>query len=358
MNRYTDDQKLGIFMAYERLKSVEKTQLELRRNFQIEPTGKTIRRIHENLRTRHQFTIKQPGRPRSVRTPENISIIKETAQNSTNEGRPSSTRRLALQMESDGMQISRTSIQRVLRKDSGMRPYHERPIHELKEPDKPRRVQMAHLLLQKIEEDPSFLNNIIWTDEANFCLNGAVNSHNTVFWSAHNPKIERVKSHIDKRGICMWAGIWAGGRIRPFEIEGRLTAVKYQNLLRDRVLPELGDLSRFWFMQDGAPAHKARSSQSLLREVFGERVIAIGWTPEWAARSPDLTPCDFYLWGEMKNKVYRHIPTDINNLRTKIVQEFRDLDQVHIQNACLSVRQRLSDCIRLEGATVQHCGGR
>jgi len=111
-------------------------------------------------------------------------------------------------------------------------------------------------------------------------------------------------------------------------------------------------------MQDGAPAHKARSTQTLLREIFGERVIALGWSPEWAPRSPDLTPCDFYLWGEMKTKVYRDSPQDLNELRSAIVREFNLLDQQHLKDACLSVKKRFEDCVNLAGATVQHSRGR
>jgi hypothetical protein len=28
----------------------------------------------------------------------------------------------------------------------------------------------------------------------------------------------------------------------------------------------------------------------------------------WPAQSPDLTPCDIYLWGNLKDKVYRMNP--------------------------------------------------
>ena len=358
MSRYTEDQKLEIFLAYERSNSVKTTQLELRRKFQIEPSGPTIRRIHQNLRTQHKLTIKPPGRPRSARSEENLNHIKQIAQSRTDDNIPTSTRRLALEMENEGIDISKSSIQRLLKSDSSMKPYHERPIHELKEIDKPRRLEMCRILLNKIQENPQFLENIIWTDEAKFELRGAVNSHNTMYWSDHNPQIVRERNRIDQRGICVWAGIWAGGRIGPFEIEGHLNATMYQNLLREQIIPSIGDVSRFWFMQDGAPAHKARGSQALLREIFDDRVISIGSTPEGAARSPDLTPCDFYLWGEMKNKVYRHASEDLDQLRSRIVQEFNSLDQNHIKNACMSVKKRFEDCIMRNGRSVQHAGQR
>ena len=38
-------------------------------------------------------------------------------------------------------------------------------------------------------------------------------------------------------------------------------------------------------------------------------------------RSPDLTPCDFFLWGHLKNRVYQTPPQDMAELRACIIQE-------------------------------------
>ena len=42
---------------------------------------------------------------------------------------------------------------------------------------------------------------------------------------------------------------------------------------------------------------------------------------EWLPRSPDLTLCDYFLWGYLKDKVYRTPPQNIDDLRNKIQQE-------------------------------------
>ena len=54
---------------------------------------------------------------------------------------------------------------------------------------------------------------------------------------------------------------------------------------------------RFWWAQDGAPPHTLVMVRNLLVGMFQDRVIALHHDPEWLARSPDLTPCDFFLWG-------------------------------------------------------------
>ena len=41
---------------------------------------------------------------------------------------------------------------------------------------------------------------------------------------------------------------------------------------------------------------------SRLNDVFGHNhVVGLGHDVEWPPRSPDLTPCDFFLWGYLRN---------------------------------------------------------
>ena len=54
---------------------------------------------------------------------------------------------------------------------------------------------------------------------------------------------------------------------------------------------------RLWWAQDGAPPYTLVMVRNLLVEMFQDRVIALHHDSEWPARSPDLTPCDFFLWG-------------------------------------------------------------
>jgi hypothetical protein len=51
--------------------------------------------------------------------------------------------------------------------------------------------------------------------------------------------------------------------------------------------------------------------------AFGSKIISPGL---WPARSPDLTPCDFYLWDYLKNKVYRTYPYNEEESYKKILR--------------------------------------
>ena len=48
------------------------------------------------------------------------------------------------------------------------------------------------------------------------------------------------------------------------------------------------------------PTHSARIITELLNRKFGDRWIGRSGNNRWAARFPDLTFMDFYLWGKLK----------------------------------------------------------
>jgi hypothetical protein len=72
-------------------------------------------------------------------------------------------------------------------------------------------------------------------------------------------------------------------------------------------------------MQDSATAHTANYFTNVLNEVFEDIMTSHRL---WLTRSPDLNPCDFYLWGNLRNKVYSNNPhTHRMNLAITFVKQ-------------------------------------
>ena len=96
-------------------------------------------------------------------------------------------------------------------------------------------------------------------------------------------------------------------------------------MLRNVCEPELRrrgiDLSSVWFQQDGATAHTARASISVLRETFPQDVIFRGGDVRWPTRSPDFSACDYFLWGYLKSRVFISKPRTIADLKQSIKKE-------------------------------------
>ena len=65
-----------------------------------------------------------------------------------------------------------------------------------------------------------------------------------------------------------------------------------------------------------------------LNQAFGNnRVVELGHNVEWPPRSPDLTPCDFFMWGYLKDKVFSTPPRSVDEYRQTIVNEFNALKE-------------------------------
>jgi len=78
------------------------------------------------------------------------------------------------------------------------------------------------------------------------------------------------------------------------------------------------DMEDMWFQQDGATCHNARKTTELLQENFRGRVISRDGDPNWPPRWCDLTPCNFFLWGFVKSRVYANKPQTIPGFKVEI----------------------------------------
>ena len=70
---------------------------------------------------------------------------------------------------------------------------------------------------------------------------------------------------------------------------------------------------------------------------------------DWPARSPDLNPLDFFLWGYLKSKVYSPLPNNLDELEANIRREVGNLQPDVIRNAILDIKKRAQMCINARG---------
>ncbi len=154
-----------------------------------------------------------------------------------------------------------------------------------------------------------------------------------------------------------------GTVVGPFFWNGNLDGLDYLNMINQHIVPILvakygmrqnGRIPTVTWVQDGAPAHRRVEVRDRLQALFGNRVIGIGHAREWPARSPDLTPLDFFLWGYVKSKVYETVPADLNDLRQKIVHVINGLQRNRmVRRSFDGMRRRARLCVQLQGAHVE-----
>lgn len=207
----------------------------------------------------------------------------------------------------------------------GYHAFHIQRVQQLQPADYPRRVAFCETMLRKTQNDPDFFNKVLWTDESRFERTGVFNIHNYHSWAIENPHKARPSNFQTRFSVNLWSGIVNGEFIGPFELPARLNGAQYLEFLRNNLNELLGDVNlsirrRMVFQNDGAPCHFARDVREHLNETFPRRWIGRGGPISWPARSPDLNPIDFFLWGYYKEMVYAKESNTEAELREKLRQ--------------------------------------
>ena len=94
--------------------------------------------------------------------------------------------------------------------------------------------------------------------------------------------------------------------------------------------------------------HGKGFSDSCSTNVSATRSLAFRRCP-LAPRSPDLSACDFFLWGYLKSKVYVRKPRTVDDLKVSIREEIATVPQEMLVNVMQYFEERLRTYVRQEG---------
>lgn len=304
-----------------------------------------------------------PGRGRksvSVETTEAVALAVEEAAMDSTQGTCSVSavaRRLDLPL---------STVYKIVRKVLLYYPYKIKLVQQLKPSDPALRETFALSFLARMEVDMNWPWSMMWTDEAHFYLNGDVNTHNCRIWAKEIPHvIHEIPLHSPK--VTVWCGMTANFIMGPFFFEEpsaagpvtcTVTAARLESMLRCFVIPELqqrGILDTTVFMQDGAPPHIGRCVKQLLQQHFtNDRIVARHFPIAWPPRSPDLNPCDFWLWGYLKSIVYGDNITNLVELKNAIHRHVRNISPDMLRSAVENAILRFNLLSENGGYHIEH----
>ena len=343
-----------LFLHY---RTLVKTQREFCKLFpkRKAPQGRTITKLVKKFQSTGSVVDRaRTGRPKAARSAANIELVRRAVLQSPE----TSTRRRNLQLG-----LSRTTLRRVLNDDLNLFPYKIQIKQQLNDGDKQSRLVMCRWFNGMLEADDGWINDVWFTDEAHFYLNGLVNKQNYRFWGSEKPGyIAERPLHSPK--CTAWCAISAQGILGPFWVEDEdgetvtVTAERYRNILLQFwiALGRKKNVKRdkSWFQQDGATAHTANQTLDWLHQKFGDRLISRRTNNVWASHSPDLNPPDFFLWGYIKDRVYLNKPRNIPELKAEVC---RIIKSIHV-DMCSSVINnfavRVRECLVRGGTHIEH----
>ena len=285
-------------------------------------------RKYSSQRTSLNLNKGNSGRRRTARIEQNIAAVRTLFEQN----------RCDVSARRNSAEISSSGFNRITRLDLRWHPYRMHVRHELLATDLPRRLRFAEWFIQRCRRG-TFLPSIIIGDEAAFAMDGEANSHNVRQYSPKgHPPVFNFERSNSRAKLTVWAALSGNGVILgPYFFDGNVNGMAYLQSLNEFAFPQLvhfgnqhlEDMFRgLCWVQDGAPAHRLIEVRDRLNRVFGNnRAIGLGHDVEWPPRSPDLTPCDFFLWGYLKDKVFSTSPQNIDELRQRIVNTFNALRQ-------------------------------
>ena len=203
-----------------------------------------------------------------------------------------------------------------------MKPYKLHDWHKLEAHDYPKRVEFGRWVLSK---GPEFKYNLICSDEAYFYLTLPLNKQNIRIWSDSQP-FEGIEKTLQDEKILVWCGMSAEKIYGPYYFETSVNQHNYLEMLKWFYVKHRKDkgYKNYYFQQDGATPHTANIVQQWLTSKFSDKFMD---KLKWPPRSPDLNPCDFYLWGYLKSVVYNPLPKTLDDLKTNLEREIKKINK-------------------------------
>ncbi len=283
--------------------------------------AKTIKNCYAKLMATGSVTDTQrSGHPSNSSDPEVVQVVQEMFTHS-----PKKSVRQAARESGLSFHCVRTVLKKELK-------WHAWKLHycqALSTEDCDIRMAFGEVILAWYEDWSDLFKNILWSDEAVFHIGGSVNRHNCHYWTGEDPRIISEKMQ-NRPKVTVWCGMTSDSIVGPFILCDTMNAERYLTMLRDEIWPVINtweNIEDLIFMQDGALPHFAFVVREWLNAHFPGRWMGRRGPHEWPARSPDLTPCDFFPWGWSKEQVYYTKPTTLEELEGRIQEVISSIQQ-------------------------------
>lgn len=302
---------------------------------------RTIRRYKETATASDR---PRKDRPLSKRTNSRVKRVREKI-------RRNPVRSMRLLAKEEG--VCHKTMQTIVKKDLGLRPYKKMRCQLLLEAQKAKRLSRGRKMLKALKSGTT--GPVMYTDEKLFDAEAAHNAQNqralSKDLSSIDPK-DRIVTRTQKpTSVMVWAGVTSDGRKTPllFIEQGvKVNQFNYKALLEEEVLPWVKENygeGPYTFSQDGAPSHTSRLVQAWCRENFSGF-----WDKDlWPPSSPDINPMDFSIRSILESRACAKPHANREALKRSLEREWAKISEETVRAACAQVKRRLEALIRAKG---------
>jgi len=230
--------------------------------------------------------------------------------------------------------------------------------HGLTIDQKKKRIERSKRLLKSthiIEPE-----NILFTDEKIFSLQTPHIPQNDRIYAKHKADIDSAHFLIPierwPKQFMVWGGISGKGKTELVFIENGVK-INSENYKNNILIPHVKPLNEgifhninWVFQQDSAPSHSSKSTQSWCQSNLPNFISSEDWPPF----SPDLNPCDFWLWGELERRVHKKEHKNLESLKKELIKQWGLITNKECVEAANSFIKRLKACVKAKGNNFEH----
>ena len=249
--------------------------------------------------------------------------------------------------------VSRSTISRAVREDLGMKSFTRRRQNLLTEAARAIRRERAPKVLNLLKHGGSEVR--VFVDEKKFVVEEVANRRNSRVIAFSPDEVAPVMKGKNPASVMVFGAVASDGRVMPphFIPAGvRIGAEEYLVILKEALIPWMAKyyaLDKVMLVQDSAPAHAAQRVQDFL-----SRRIPLFVTKEvWPSNSPDLNPCDFWMWGVLEEKSNSTAHDSVLDLKRVIRRSASAIDPEEARRACSAFRRRLEGVRDADGGHIE-----
>ena len=210
------------------------------------------------------------------------------------------------------------------------------------------RVQVCQDIVKQLETEPSLLKRVVTADEPWIFEYDPLTKRQSLEWkSALSPRPKKARVFKSKTKVILIAFFDVHGIVHAeFLPQGQtINEHVYKNILRRLMRSVMEKRRKLWgasswlLHHDNAPAHNSLG----IPEFLDKNNIAV---LEQQPYSPDMAPCDFFLFPKLKEVFKGTRFQDSEAIKTAVTRELRAIPEESFQECVESWQRRLEKSIR------------
>ena len=309
------------------------------------PYNTCSRWVREFKDGRKEFSDKpRPGAPKSKVNEELIANVKNQVDNDPN---------VSVREISSDLDVSIGTVHKVLHEELGLRKISARWVpHILTAEQKRRRFNCAKQLLDMFEPNgPKRISDIVTGDETWIYLYGIPNKRSNMMWLTKDdprPLVCKPGFQSRKRLFTIFFNHEGPVTVDILPEKSTMTGKYYCENVLPQVVSKVNEsrpltgTSRIMILHDNASAHKTGA----VTQYLSENRIA---TLPHPAYSPDLAPCDFWLFPKLKELLAGNKYTRAQDLSKAVNAVLRGIPKEEYSTAFHKWQRRLQMCVERGG---------